>query len=207
MTVLPVVPDWLDVSRETFEKLTAYCDLVRRWNPAINMIAKSTIADVWGRHLLDSAQIFEHCPPTAGTWLDLGSGAGFPGLVVAILAVERQPELRVTLVESDRRKSVFLGEVIRQLGLKAQVMCHRIEDIEPQGADVVSARALAPLSSLCAHASRHLCRSGTAIFLKGAQAADELTAARLKWQFHEVAHPSRTDENATILVVKDIRNV
>lgn len=200
-------PDWLNVSRETLQSLRTFCDLVRRWNPAINLVAKSTVADMWNRHLLDSAQIFKFMPMTATSWLDLGSGAGFPGLVVAILATEHQPELRVTLVESDRRKSVFLNEVIRTLNLPAKVLTQRIDDVAPQAADVVSARALSSLSSLCGHAHRHLADGGIALFPKGVQAQAEIDDARAHWWFGVDSHPSSTDAEATILVLKDIRNV
>jgi 16S rRNA (guanine527-N7)-methyltransferase len=201
------LPSWLNVSRETLDRFLALCDLVKRWNPAINLIAKSTVSDMWTRHLLDSAQLFEHCPEEAGAWLDLGSGAGFPGLVVAIMAAESRQDLRVTLVESDRRKSVFLSEAVRRLGLSADVICSRVDSIAPQGADVVSARALAPLAALCGHAHRHLAASGIAIFPKGANAAAELAVAQQAWRFRVASHASRTDAEASILVLKDIRNV
>lgn len=206
MTDLPEAPDWLNVSRETLDRLKTLCDLVRRWNPAINLVAKSTIDDIWNRHLLDSAQMFEFSPADAKTWLDLGSGAGFPGLVMAILALEHRPHLCVTLVESDRRKSVFLSEAIRQMGLPAKVLTQRIEDVTPQAADVVSARALSSLATLCAHAQRHLDRNGIGLFPKGVNAEAEIEEARRSWRFDISAHPSRTDRSAAILVLKDIRN-
>lgn len=206
MTENADVPAWLNVSRETLQKLQSYCDLVRRWNPAINLVAKSTIPDLWNRHLLDSAQLFAFCPTNAKTWVDLGSGAGFPGLVMAILAAEHRPDLRVTMVESDRRKSVFLNEAIRQLGLSAVVLTQRIEDVSPQAADVVSARALSSLTVLCGHAHRHLAPAGVGIFPKGANAAPEVAEAQALWRFDVVSHASRTDAEAAILVLKGVRN-
>ena len=125
---------------------------------------------------MDSAQLFALRPQAARSWLDLGSGAGFPGLVMAILADQHQPDLAVTLVESDRRKAVFLGEATRKLGLSSKIICERIEDVTPQNADVVSARALSSLSNLCAHVARHANANGMGLFPKGANAAAEILA-------------------------------
>lgn len=201
------VPDWLDVSRETSEKLSAFCALVARWTPAINLVAKSTAADMWNRHLLDSAQIFSLLPPDATHWADLGSGGGFPGLVVAILAEQTAPALSVTLVESDRRKSVFLTEAARTLALRVKVVTQRIEDVPPLMADVLSARALAPLPVLCGYAARHLAQGGKAIFQKGAAHAEEIAEARKSWSFDLQVHPSKTDAFAVVLEMKAIGHV
>ncbi len=206
MTASQGVPDWLNVSRETEGKLRDLCDLVKRWNPAVNLVAKSTIVDLWGRHLLDSAQLFALRPQAARSWLDLGSGAGFPGLVMAILADQHQPDLAVTLVESDRRKAVFLGEATRKLGLSSKIICERIEDVTPQNADVVSARALSSLSNLCAHVARHANANGMGLFPKGANAAAEIAEARMHWHFVVESHASRTDTSASILALKDVRH-
>lgn len=199
-------PDWLDVSRETEERLHGLCELVKKWNPAVNLVAKSTVSDLWQRHLLDSAQLFALCPAHARAWLDLGSGAGFPGLVIAILADQHQADLVVTLVESDRRKAVFLTEAARTLHLRVKVICERIEELTPQGADVISARALSSLANLCDHAFRHLKPDGICLFPKGANAAAEIAEARSLWQFEVESHGSRTDTSASILVLKDVRH-
>ena len=200
-------PDWLDVSRETFERLQSFVALVEKWNPAINLISKSGIPLLWQRHVLDSAQLFDFASQNTKTWCDLGSGGGFPGIVIAILAQEKLPELRLTLVESDRRKSVFLTEAARQLGLNLAVATCRIEDLAPQAADIVSARALAPLDVLCGYAARHLNALGTAIFPKGAAAADEIRDAKKSWVFDLTEMRSRTDANAAVLVLKGLRHV
>ena len=206
MTASEEVPDWLNVSRETEQKLRGLCALVKRWNPAVNLVAKSTIADLWSRHLLDSAQLFAHRPQAARTWLDLGSGAGFPGLVMAILADQDQPDLAVTLVESDRRKAVFLSEATRTLGLSAKVICERIEDVAAQNADIVSARALSSLTMLCGHVARHAGANGIGLFPKGANATAEIAEAQAPWHFVVESHGSRTDTGASILVLKDVRH-
>lgn len=202
-----VLPDWLNVSRETASLLADFVALVEKWNPAINLVSKSSIARIWERHLYDSAQIFLHAPKDARHWVDLGSGAGFPGLVVAILAREATPDLRVTLVEADQRKSTFLSQAVRQLGLKVAVLTQRIEAIPPQGADILSARALAPLTDLCHHAHRHLAPNGVALFPKGQQAEDEILHARRVWAFDLIRYPSKTDAGASILAVKNVAHV
>ena len=136
------------VSDISLDRLVQFERLVEKWNPSINVVAKSTIGDIWHRHILDSIQLFQIAKPDQRTWLDLGSGGGFPGIVVAILAAEAMPEMRVSLVESDRRKGVFLGECIRQLGLSAAVYPSRIEDLAAQNACVLSEREIDQLKYL-----------------------------------------------------------
>ncbi|MDZ4312273.1 MAG: 16S rRNA (guanine(527)-N(7))-methyltransferase RsmG [Cypionkella sp.] len=201
-----VVPDWLNVSRETLERLFDYCELVEKWNPAINLVSKAGIADLWHRHLLDSAQLIQHIPFQGKLWCDLGSGGGFPGMVLAILAKELHPGTNMVLVESDRRKSVFLLEAARLLDVAVSVKTQRIEDLEPQNADVLTARALAPLSSLCDFAFRHLKPEGVAIFPKGAAAAREVQDAKQLWRFDLEQAQSHTDPAALVLALRGIRH-
>ena len=192
------------VSRETMARLEIYDKLLAKWNPAINLVAKSTLADVWSRHFLDSAQIFALAPKNALRWVDLGSGGGFPGLVVAILALEQRPELRVTLVESDQRKATFLRTVAREVGATVIVESVRVEQLTPQNADILSARALAPLAQLCGFAERHLAQTGTGVFLKGANAQQEIDEALALWRFEVQKTISKTDPSAVILTVQGI---
>ena len=199
------VPAWLNVSRETLERLIAYCALVEKWNPAINLISKSGISEIWDRHVIDSAQLIRQVPAEAGLWCDLGSGGGFPGIVLAILAKELQPETRMILVEADRRKSVFLSEASRLLDIAVSVKTQRIEDLEPQNVDVLTARALAPLSTLCGYAYRHLKPQGVAIFAKGAAAAREIEDAQKLWRFNCDAMQSHTDPESLVLAVRGIQ--
>lgn len=194
----------VNVSRETFTALKAYEALVRRWNSAINLVSKSSLQEIWARHIADSAQIFALCPPSATRWADLGSGGGFPGIVVAILAKDSMPDLRVTLVESDLRKATFLRQAIQQLGLAAEVHSQRIESLSPLAADVLSARALAPLSDLLAFADKHLTAQGVAIFPKGARHVEEIMEARQAWSFDLDTLPSLSDREAAILVIRNI---
>ena len=201
------LPEWLDVSRETFDRLAALVLLLEKWNPAINLVSKASIPHVWQRHIVDSAQLFRLAETVLGSWLDLGSGGGFPGLIVAILAAEVAPDMQVILVEADKRKSTFLSHAIRQLGLQSTVFAERIETLAPQNADVISARAVAPLVGLLGYANRHMSRNGLALFPKGAQADSEIVEARKVWSFNLSLHQSRTDADATILGVRDIAHV
>lgn len=196
-----------DVSRETLDLLEAYVALIRKWNPTVNLVAKSTIDQIWDRHILDSAQLRPLIQADLTHWLDLGSGGGLPGVVVAILAREIAPEARVTLVEVDQRKSAFLREVSRQLDLNLQIATRKIEDLEPQRADVVSARALAALDALCGFADRHMAPSGFAVFPKGIRFEEELAEARKRWHFDLKEMTSLTQAEARILILSEIRHV
>ena len=196
----------LDVSRETTDRLRALERLLVKWNPAINLVSKATLPQAWDRHILDSAQIYQLAPPSSH-WVDLGSGGGFPGLVIACLATELRPELKVTLVESDQRKATFLRQAARELSLNTAVISARIEAVDPLAADILSARALAPLTDLLAFADRHMRPEGTALFPKGVSWRDEVARAQEGWHFDSVTHPSATDPNGAILAVKAIRHV
>ncbi len=187
------------VSRETLDRLSAYAALLAKWNPAINLVSKTTLGDVWGRHLADSAQLFPLLPEGARTLVDLGSGAGFPGLVLAILGV---PE--VHLVESDVRKAAFLREVARVTGAPATVHAVRIEAAPAIPADVVTARALADLADLLPWAHRFLNPGGVCLFPKGRTVGDELTRIGDSWTMRVERFPSRTDAESTILRLSDI---
>lgn len=196
----------VNVSRETEQRLGDFVRLLEKWNAAINLISKSTIGQIWSRHILDSAQVFSY-GAAAHRWADLGSGGGFPGLVVAILAAEKAPNMRIILVESDQRKAAFLRQASQSLGLSAEVISDRIEVIPPLLADVVSARALAPLPQLCAFAKTHLAADGAAVFLKGKSCTAEIADARKNWNFSLESHASMTDPSALVLVLKGISNV
>ncbi|AJE44927.1 16S rRNA (guanine(527)-N(7))-methyltransferase RsmG [Celeribacter indicus] len=197
----------MDVSRETLEQLEQYHRLLRKWTPAINLVAKSTMEDVWDRHFVDSAQVFGLVPRHEALWVDLGSGGGFPGLVCAVLARELSPETRFVLVESDMRKATFLRTVARELALEAEVICDRVEKVPPLGAEILSARALAPLPKLLDYAARHLGPAGIAVFLKGESFREEICKAQDDWRFAYEEIRSQTDEAAMILRIGDIERV
>lgn len=192
------------VSRETMDRLEVYEALLRKWNPAINLVSRSSLDQLWGRHFEDSAQIFGLNEAESGTWADLGAGGGFPGLVVAILAMEAKPDLTVTLVESDQRKAAFLSTVAREVGVKARILPQRIEATPALGADVMSARALAPLAKLLVYADLHLRRGGQALFPKGATYREEIDQAFETWRFSYETTPSMTDPSSVILSIRDI---
>ncbi|MGI3164200.1 16S rRNA (guanine(527)-N(7))-methyltransferase RsmG [Pseudooceanicola sp. 200-1SW] len=196
-----------NVSRETLQRLDIYAELLTRWNPKINLVSKSTIPDLWSRHLLDSVQVADLAPDSYAHWVDLGSGGGFPGLVVAILAAERQPEASFTLIESDQRKCAFLRSVARECGLKLAILTKRIESAPPQGADVLSARALTQLDGLLGFAERHLAPGGVALFPKGARWREEVQAAEAHWRFSCDAVASTTEAEAVILKIGGIERV
>ena len=199
-------PDLQNVSRETKLQLDSLVDLLEKWNSTINLVSKSSIRQVWQRHILDSMQVFNH-GSTASIWADLGSGGGFPGLVVAILAKEKAQDMQVLLVESDQRKATFLREASRTLGLSTEIIPNRIEAIAPLLADVVSARALAPLSQLCFFATHHLKAGGRGVFLKGRSAAIEVAAAQKDWRFTLESYVSITDPDSSVLVLQGIAHV
>jgi len=188
------------------ERLTQFHDLLLKWNKRINLISRMTENDAWSRHIWDSAQI-NHLSPKASRWLDIGSGGGFPGLVVAILAKNDNPDRHITLVESDQRKSVFLRTVIRELSLNATVKVERIERLAPAQADVISARALADLARLLDFADQHLVTGGTALLMKGENWQNEVEIARKTWSFQLVAHKSKTSPHAAILEIKELQRV
>lgn len=191
-----------DVSRETLAQLEVFADLLEEWNPRINLVSRSTLADLWTRHFLDSAQLLKF-GKSSGTWADLGSGGGFPGAVVAILSEGR---LDVTLVESDQRKAAFLRAVSRNT-VRFEVVAQRIEAAHPIGADVVSARALAPLSKLLPYVERHLAPRGVAVLPKGRNAQEEITQALENWRFDCETYPSETDPEAVVLTLGEIKRV
>jgi len=196
-----------DVSRETLERLDHFADLLLKWNPRINLVSRNSLDDVWARHILDSAQIYELAPHPVNHWVDLGAGGGFPGLVIAMLGLERGSPRKVTLVESDVRKSAFLRTVIRETGAPAEVLNDRIENIPPLEADVLSARALADLPKLLAFTDRHLFASGIALFPKGASWEKELQDAQSQWNFGYRVAKSKTEDGPAILAITGVSRV
>lgn len=187
------------VSRETLARLEIYAALLVKWQPTINLVGRSTLDDVWRRHFLDSAQLFPLLPEGVRVLVDLGSGAGFPGLVLAILGVAE-----THLIESDQRKATFLREVARATGVPVQVHARRIEAVPPFAADAVTSRALAPLADLLAWASPFIGNQGVCLFPKGRQVEDELTGAAKGWNMRVERFDSQTDPTGTILRVSKL---
>lgn len=195
----------LDVSRETELRLERYEALLLKWNARINLVSRADLSDLRRRHFADSAQLLSLACDGAAHWVDFGAGGGFPGLVIAILAAEIMPGMRMTLVESDRRKAAFLATAARELCLDIRLIADRIENLEPLDADIVSARALAPLDKLLSFAQVHMKPGGTAVFPKGARAEEEISMASESWSFSCTRVASATDPQAVILSIKEIR--
>jgi 16S rRNA (guanine527-N7)-methyltransferase len=221
-----------DVSRETIERLEVYAALLRQWQKAINLVAPSTLDAVWHRHFADSAQVLRLVPPDPQSWVDLGSGAGFPGLVVAIMLADKTPAgsaglpptpspypqgegesapatPRVTLIESDSRKCAFLREVARRTGVTVEILSTRIETLATQAKldspEVVSARALAPLDRLLGLAAPLFTPSTVGVFLKGRDAAAEIETAAKAWTFAVDMVPSITEATGRVVVIRDLQ--
>ena len=191
-----------NVSRETLARLERYAALLRRWQKAVNLVAASTLPDLWRRHMLDSAQLLGLVPKRPCRLADLGSGAGFPGLVLAIMGVGE-----VVLIESDARKCAFLREAIRATGASARVREGRIEQLCDGSFDVVTARALAPLSELLGYARALLAPGGTALFLKGRRLEEELTEARKAWKMNLERFASISAPGGSILRIRESSRV
>jgi 16S rRNA (guanine527-N7)-methyltransferase len=189
------------VSAETLARLQLYADLLEKWQKKINLVGPATIPDLWQRHMLDSAQLFPLLPSPDCQIMDFGSGAGFPGLVLAIMGVPQ-----VTLVESDGRKCAFLAEAMRVTGTGTTVRLEnrRIEEVSPGPVDVVTSRALAPLDKLLALAEPFLGADTLCLFLKGKKADQELTEATKDWMMQVTKIPSQTDPSGTILKLENI---
>jgi 16S rRNA (guanine527-N7)-methyltransferase len=187
------------VSRETLGRLQAYCGCLERWQRTVNLVATTTLADPWRRHFLDSAQLWPLLPSTARRVVDLGSGAGFPGMVLAILGA---PD--VQLIESSGRKAAFLQEVARLTATPVTIHRSRIESLPPLGADVVTARGCAPLVRLLGLAAPHLAPGGICLFLKGRNVTAELTEAEKKWKMRIDRFASRSDPRGVVVRLEDV---
>jgi 16S rRNA (guanine527-N7)-methyltransferase len=184
------------VSRETLARLEAYAELLTQWSARINLIGRGTVADLWRRHILDSAQLRPFISDTVKSVIDLGSGAGFPGLVLAILGVPG-----IELVEADSRKSAFLREAVRITETDLLIRPCRIEAVPAHSVDVVTARACAPLDRLLGLAEPFLARGSECLFLKGERVEQELTLAR---NGCVSAHRSRSDPRGVILRLQQV---
>jgi 16S rRNA (guanine527-N7)-methyltransferase len=190
------------VSRETLTRLQGYADLLQTWNQKINLIGKTTAADLWRRHMLDSAQLMPLIPERCRSLLDLGSGAGFPGLVLGIMGIPG-----IELVEADQRKAAFLREAARVAGAQVTVHAKRIEQLPAKTYNVVTARALAPIAELLELSQPFLSSESVCIFLKGQNVEAELTDAHKRWRICVSQHVSRTDPRGTIVCIGEVSRV
>ncbi|MAS86699.1 MAG: 16S rRNA (guanine(527)-N(7))-methyltransferase RsmG [Micavibrio sp.] len=186
----------LNVSRETLEKLQRYHRLLLKWQESINLISKTTIEDAWSRHFLDSVQLMKYIPEGVETVADLGTGAGFPGLVLAML----RPDLKVFLIESDGKKCEFLKTVSRETDTKVTILQERIEKTYKKlRVDLVIGRALANLPKLMGHMEGYKAPKG--LFHKGQAYEEEITMAKRSYNFEHEAYPSAIAENSVLLYV------
>jgi len=194
MTIPKRLAAQLDVSRETMARLESYVALVQKWQPRVNLVSPASLSDIWPRHIWDSAQLAPYIPAGSTRLLDIGSGAGFPGLVLAILT-----DAECHLVESDQKKAIFLRTVIRECGLTATVHNQRIETLPFLDADIITARALAPLDRLLALLGNQL-RPGTrCLFLKGAKVESELATLGAPPNLSCQRHPSLTNPDGSVI--------
>ena len=184
----------INVSRETMDRLAAYLALVEKWQQRVNLVSASTLPDIWMRHIWDSAQLARLVPAGTGRILDVGSGAGFPGLVLAALC-----DAELHLVESDQKKAVFLQTVIRETGIRAIVHNKRIEFMPLIGADIVTARALASLDRLLELLEAQLVPGTRCLFLKGARVEAELAVLDTRSDITCRLHPSLTNPKAFVV--------
>ena len=210
MTGLPKISGPTDfaahfaVSPAIISKLERYAELLRQWQRAVNLVAASSLDNVWHRHFADSAQLLA-LAPGAKSWLDLGSGAGFPGMVIAILLSD-QPDVRIELIEARARKCAFLAEVARATGAVVEIHQVRVETatianrVSP--IDIITARALAPLDRLLALAGPWFGPQTRGLFLKGEQVHKEIEAAQRRWTFHVKLAKSQTDKNGRIVEIR-----
>ena len=189
----------ISVSHETLARLEAYAELLTRWSARINLIGRDTIADLWRRHILDSAQLRAFVPDRMRSVIDLGSGAGLPGLVLAILGVPG-----VELVEADSRKCAFLREAARITEAPVTLRPCRIETVSPHPVDVVTSRACAPLDRLLGLAQPFLAPDSECLFLKGERVGEELTLARKRWTMTQSLHQSRSDPRGVVLRLQQV---
>jgi 16S rRNA (guanine527-N7)-methyltransferase len=194
-----------EVSRETFESLLAFEAIFRKWAARINLVAPSTLDEVWQRHILDSAQL-ARIEPSASRWLDIGSGGGFPGAVMAVILRER-PGASIDLVESNSKKAAFLRTALSELGAPARVHAMRIEDAHAvvRDPEVVTARALAPLPKLLGLAEPWLSAGAKGLFHKGREYSTEIKESAAEWDYDLVNHKSLIDPDSVILDISRLR--
>jgi 16S rRNA (guanine527-N7)-methyltransferase len=198
-TSLEKIGDFLDVPRETQEKLDCYVQLLIKWQARINLISSKTLPEIWHRHILDSAQLVSYLPKTPSVILDMGSGAGLPGVILAILTRHQ-----LHLVESDSRKIAFMRTALRETGTSAILHEQRMEAVPALRPDIITARALAPLSQLITLASAQHHEKIEYLFLKGREAKQELTALPACPKMEAECLPSMTDSQASIIRLKPI---
>lgn len=194
-----------NVSRETIENLRAFQNMVLEWNEKFNLISRSSVDNIWKRHILDSAQLFAYLKKEDKLLYDFGSGAGFPAVVLAIMSKETLPNLKVTLIESIGKKTTFLNEVNRELKLNMAILPERIEKLTLQAADIITSRAMASLEKLLLYAKPFCNKNTRLLFLKGEKWSEEIKTAEQKWKFDYQTFKSETSDKGKVLLIENIR--
>ena len=195
------------VSRETLDRLRIFEFLVKKWTKAINLVSKGDFSKIWERHILDSAQIYPYLPKSPSIYSDFGSGGGFPSIVLAALLYQENPDIEIHLIESDGRKAAFLRTALRELKVPGMVWGKRVQEVKLSPAQVVSARAVAPLADLFSMAQTLINNETICFFPKGVNWKKEVEDARKQWSFDLKAINSRTQSDAVILEVGSIERV
>lgn len=190
------------VSRETIEKLEIYISLLQQWNKKINLVSQQGMDQVWKRHVYDSFQLIRYLDSSVKSIADLGSGGGFPGLILAL-----STDIPVILIESDMRKTIFLREVLRQTKTQATVLCQRIENVNAISVDVVTARALTSLTQLLKFSKNILNKNGYCLFLKGRSVNLEIEEAQKDWKINYKTFSSQTNADGVIVKINQFERV
>lgn len=192
------------VSRETFQHLKDYEKSLSEWQKKFNLVSNASLADAWNRHFLDSVQLFQYIPENAETLVDFGSGAGFPGMVLAIMAKEKTPYLKVSLVESITKKTLYLKTVSEITETNVEIINDRIENIKNRKADVVTSRAMASLNDLFGYVIGFCKKNTVCIFPKGKRYMEEIAQAEKHWQFKYEIKPSEQSDEGKILIITQL---
>ncbi len=193
-----------NVSRETFLKLKEYENLLIEWQAKFNLVSNSTLDDAWNRHFWDSVQLFKYIPDSAKVLYDFGSGAGFPGMVLAIMANEKTPYLKVKLIESTGKKTMYLNEVKQKTSTNVEIINDRIENIKPEKADVITSRAMASLVKLLEYTKGFCSKKTICIFPKGRKYQEEIDEARKKFNFDCQIFDSEVSSEGKVLIISNI---
>lgn len=194
-----------NVSRETWSNLKTFQDMVLEWNERFNLISKSSAENIWDRHIIDSLQLKQFLTTEDKIMYDFGSGAGFPAIVLAIVAKESFPNLKISLIESIGKKTIFLNEVKKALNLDIEIINDRIENLKLPKADIITSRALASLDKLLFYAKNFSTAKTRLIFPKGEKWFEEVEAAKKIWSFEYDTIQSSTSDKGCILQIKNVR--
>lgn len=196
-----------NVSRETFLKLESYVELLKKWQKSINLVSTASLSEVWERHILDCAQLINYIPSESRKIIDFGSGAGLPILILAIMLESRNNKVPYELhaIESDSRKVAFMREAVKNCGLSVNIHNCRIEQLAPFKADIITARAFAPLSDLLTYVYPFITKDSVCLFLKGQNIDTEIEKANKKWLMELELQQSLSDENGKVVIIKKVK--